>query len=143
MALTVIEYWSLQAFPKLLVSYTLRVDFESLTIFLPSANEACKGYVFTPVCQSFCSQGGLPHCMLDTPLGPDNPPRADTPPPLPPPGTRYPLRTRPPWYQAPPQDQAPPGTRHHPRCSACWEIRATSGQCTSYWNAFLCYIKMI
>ena len=95
MALTVIEYWSLQAFPKLLVSYTLRVDFESLTIFLPSANEVCKGYVFTPVCQSFCSQGGLPHCMLDTPLGPDTP-RADTPPPLPPPGTRHPLRTRPP-----------------------------------------------
>ena len=23
----------------------------------PSANEVCKGYVFTPVCQSFCSQG--------------------------------------------------------------------------------------
>ena len=26
--------------------------------FLPPANEVCKGYVFTPVCQSFCSQGG-------------------------------------------------------------------------------------
>ena len=25
--------------------------------WLPSANEVCKGYVFTPVCQSFCSQG--------------------------------------------------------------------------------------
>ena len=26
--------------------------------FLPPANEVCKGYVFTPVCQSFCSHGG-------------------------------------------------------------------------------------
>ena len=26
---------------------------------LPSANEVCEGYVFTPVCQSFCSQGDL------------------------------------------------------------------------------------
>ena len=25
---------------------------------LPPANEVCEGYVFTPVCQSFCSQGG-------------------------------------------------------------------------------------
>ena len=28
------------------------------SIFLPPANEVCEGYVFTPVCQSFCSQGG-------------------------------------------------------------------------------------
>ena len=26
--------------------------------FLPPANEVCEGYVFTPVCQSFCSWGG-------------------------------------------------------------------------------------
>ena len=26
---------------------------------LPPANEVCEGYVFTPVCQSFCSQGGI------------------------------------------------------------------------------------
>ena len=25
---------------------------------LPPANEVCEGYVFTRVCQSFCSQGG-------------------------------------------------------------------------------------
>ena len=24
-----------------------------------------EGNVFTPVCQSFCSQGGLPKCMLE------------------------------------------------------------------------------
>ena len=28
------------------------------TIYLPPANEVCEVYVFTPVCQSFCSQGG-------------------------------------------------------------------------------------
>ena len=31
--------------------------------FLPPANEVCEGYVFTPVCQSFCSsvhRGGVP-----------------------------------------------------------------------------------
>ena len=29
-------------------------------LYLPPANEVCEGYVFTPVCQSFCSQRG---CM--------------------------------------------------------------------------------
>ena len=29
-------------------------------MLLPSTNEVCEGYVFTPVCQSFCSQGGCP-----------------------------------------------------------------------------------
>ena len=31
--------------------------------FLPPANEVCEGYVFTPVCQSFCSQGGMRGCV--------------------------------------------------------------------------------
>ena len=30
----------------------------SLLSFLPPANEVCECYVFTPVCQSFCSWGG-------------------------------------------------------------------------------------
>ena len=30
----------------------------SFGLFLPPANEVCEGYVFTPVCQSFSSQGG-------------------------------------------------------------------------------------
>ena len=61
---------------------------------------SCEGYVFTPVCQSFCSQGGLPQCMLGC-----YPPEAGTPweqtPPAEPPGCRHP-----PWEQAP-----PPGSR--------------------------------
>ena len=28
------------------------------TTFSPPANVVCEGYVFKPVCQSFCSQGG-------------------------------------------------------------------------------------
>ena len=32
----------------------------SFTDLLPPANEVCEGYVFTPVCQSFCSWGGSP-----------------------------------------------------------------------------------
>ena len=30
----------------------------SLLLLLPPANEVCEGYVFTRVCQSFCSWGG-------------------------------------------------------------------------------------
>ena len=30
-----------------------------LLYLLPPANEVCEGYVFTPVCQSFCSWGGM------------------------------------------------------------------------------------
>ena len=35
------------------------IHFQFSTWYLPSANEVCEGYVFTPVCQSFCSQGGM------------------------------------------------------------------------------------
>ena len=43
--------------------------------YLPPANEVCEGYVFTPVCQSFCSQEGvcLSACWDSRP-----PPGADT-----------------------------------------------------------------
>ena len=44
-------------------SFTLLVsDMDSepngYIVLLPPANVLCEGYVFTPVCQSFCSQGG-------------------------------------------------------------------------------------
>ena len=56
-----------------------------------------QGNIFTPVCHSFCSQGGLPQCMLGYP-----PPGADTP------------LSRPPTEQTPPQEQTP-RSRHPPR----------------------------
>ena len=68
--------------------------------FLPPANELCEGYVFTPVCQSFCSLGGVP---VQVPPGTRYPPRPDTPPP---PRTRYtPQDQVPSWDQVPPRDQ--------------------------------------
>ena len=38
---------------------------KGLIEYLLPANQVCKGYVFTPVCQSFCSQGGvgIPACI--------------------------------------------------------------------------------
>ena len=80
--------------------------------FLPPANEVCEGYVFTPVCQSFCSRGGgFPQCMLGYPPETRHPPRS-----TPTPGPGNPLgpdsthrRSQHPREQTP-----PPGTRHSP-----------------------------
>ena len=98
-------------------------------LLLPPANEVGKGYVFTRVCQSFCSQGVLPQCMLGYPQRADPPqkqtsPRAGTHPPLgagTPPGSR------------------PSRSRHPARRRACWEIQSTRGRYASYWNAILSY----
>ena len=55
-------------------------------LLLPPASEVCDGYVFTPVCQSFCSQRGSASMhagIVDPPwsrLPP--PPGAETPPPV-------------------------------------------------------------
>ena len=53
---------------------------------LPPANEICEGYVFTPVCQSFCSRGGVSasvHAGIHTPRSrhpwEQTPRKADTP----------------------------------------------------------------
>ena len=73
-----------------------------------------QGNIFTPVCHSFCSQGGLPQRMLGY-----HPPGAETlqeqtpPPPeadhKPSPPTRHPPDQTPPW------DRSTPQTRHPPR----------------------------
>ena len=59
---------------------------------LPPANEVCEGYVFTPVCQSFCSgRGGVSlSACWDTPHLGSHPPRSDTPLGRHPPGSRHP-----------------------------------------------------
>ena len=54
------------------------------TQLLPPANKVCTGYVFTPVCQSFCSQGGMSasvHAGIHTPPG-RHPPLGQTPSPV-------------------------------------------------------------
>ena len=45
------------------------VTSQFLFSLLPPANEFCEGYVFTPVCQSFCSQGGALQAPRPTPRG--------------------------------------------------------------------------
>ena len=100
------------------------------------------------MCQEFCQV----HPQDQAPSRPGTPPRDQV----------HPSRTRhlpdqvhppgpgTPWDQVHPPDQVqPPETRYtpqdqvhplgpvHPLSSACWEIRATSGQYASYWNAFL------
>ena len=56
------------------------------SVVITPANEVCEGYVFTPVCQSFCSGGCLPQCMLGyTPPSRSRPPQS-----------RHPLEQTPP-----------------------------------------------
>ena len=81
-----------------------------------------QGNDFTPVCQSFRSQGGLPQYMLGyNPPWADTPPRADTP--LgrhPPRADTTPLGRHPPWADTPspwadtPQQTAPAADGTHP-----------------------------
>ena len=90
-----------------------------------------QGNIFTPVCHSFCSQGGSASVHAGIPSPQSRPPRADppeqTPPPRPntppapdtprsrhpqsrhPPGSRHPW-TRHPWTRHP-LEQTPPQTR--------------------------------
>ena len=82
-------------------------------LFLPPANEVCEGYVFTSVCQSFCSQGGSTWQVH--PLG--RYPQAGTP--LgryPPAGTPLLGRYTPPWAGTP-KTGTPPGQVHPPLSS--------------------------
>ena len=113
--------------------------------FLPSATKMRQGNVFTPVCQSFCSQGEgvcLSACW-DTPLWAGTLPWVGTPP------GRYT-----PWQVHPcPLAGTPPGPAHTPGWCTPWAGtplgRYTpwagtpppdghcSGRYESYWNAFL------
>ena len=88
---------------------------------LLSTTKLGQGIIFRSVCQEFCPWGG--GCLPPTtPLG------------------RHPPGQTPPW-QIPSLSRHPLGQTSPradtPRSSACWEIRATSGPYTSYWNAYL------
>ena len=100
---------------------------------IPPVNEVCEGYVFTPVCQSFCSRGGgvcLSVCW-DTPPGKQTPPGKFV-------KVMFLLLSvshSVHWGVSasvhagihPPGKQTPRGSRH-PLRSACWEIRPTSNR---------------
>ena len=83
-------------------------------VLLPPANEVCEGYVFTGVCPSTGGVSALLHAGIHSP--------------------------------PPPREQTPPGEdtprSRHP-CSACWEIRSTSGRHASYWNAYLLVVIIL
>ena len=51
--------WAIPARLFYLSFYPQIMVLTRLPFLLPPANKGCEGYVFTPVCQSFCSQGGL------------------------------------------------------------------------------------
>ena len=78
-------------------------------IFTARKRSLGQGNIFSSVCQEFCSEGGLPQCILGYP-----------------PRSRHPL-----------QEQAPPLPSRRPLHSACWETRLTSGRYASFWNAIL------
>ena len=89
--------------------------------------KVCEVYVFTPVCQSFCSHRGggevpgqVPPGRYTAPL----PPGRSTPPP---PGRYAPQQIQPPWQVHTPSRYTPtPCQVHllagtHPLSSACWD----------------------
>ena len=105
--------------------------------YLAPPNEVWGKVIFLHLSVILFTGGGLRNCMLGyttTPLGADTlptPQQQTT-------GTRG---RHPPGVDNPPgtRGRHPPGTRtrYTPHCSACWEIRETSGRYSSHWNAFL------
>ena len=102
------------------------LELSTVKFFIPyyGPQRSCKGYVFTPVCQLFCSQGRgvcLNACWDTTPEQAPPPPQHQAPP-----GADTSL-----WDEAshrgrhpalgpgnPPWEQAPPGSRPRPRDQA-------------------------
>ena len=114
---------------KLLVNECIFVTELTFNI-ITARNEVWGKVIFSVACvKDSVHRGGLPHCMLGYT------PRWDQR------QTPHPLdqrQTLPPTLPHP-----PPGSRHPLLCSACWEIRATSGRYASYWNSiFLSVILM-
>ena len=127
------KQWRIQDFPKAKGCAKL---------LLPPVNEVCEGYVFTPVCQSFCSQRGggqIPPSrytpQAGTPPGRYTPrqvhPLASTPP-----GRYTPLAGTPPG-QVHPLGAGTPPWQVHLLATVHAGIWSTSGQYASHWNAFL------
>ena len=105
-------------------------------IYLPSATKLRQGNIFTGVCQSFCSRGGLPQCTLGYT------PRVDTPSP-----GQTPTPTKPITPPSPRSGKHNPQSRKHDPPRSRKHIPKTgsspppeghsSERYASYWNAFL------
>ena len=98
-----------------------------LPMFDYRPQRSCEGYVFTPVCQSFCSHWGggfcLSACWDTTPRGADTPQEQTTPPGADthlPPGSRSPpgADTSPREQTHPPESRQPPREQTTPRETA-------------------------
>ena len=76
--------------------------------FLPIATKLLEGNIFTPVCQSFCSQGGWGVCL--SVCWDSRPPHT--------PRNRSPRSRQPPGSRQPPP---PPRSRHPPGADTPWE----------------------
>ena len=120
---------------------------QSKSSLLPAEWSFGQGNIFTPVCHSFCSQGGVP----DQAPPPDQTgtPRdqASTPPPQDQAGTPLPTTPTPPpparAGKLPPGPDPHPWSRHPPPQEAADSgIWPTFSRYASYWNAFL-YCHMI
>ena len=94
-------------------------------------------YVYRP--QRSCGKVMFLHSVhrggVAEPPGTDTLRGADTPPPW--------EQQTPPWEQQTPPLGADPPEADTPLRRACWEIRATRGQYTSYWNAYLFFANFV
>ena len=125
--------------------------FMSINALLPPANEVWGKVIFSEACvKNSVHRGeylGRSSPGPGTPPGQvplhQVPPGRYTPPDQVPPGRYTPLGRYTPRAGTPGTRYLPPGTRSTPSgSSACWEIRATSGRYSSYWNAFLLLVSV-
>ena len=106
--------------------------------FLPPANQVWRKVIFSVACvkNSVHRGGGSASVHSEIPPHGSRHPQEQTPNTADTQHSRHPLGadtppwSRHPWEQSSPQEQAP-------LCSACWEIRSTSGRYASYWNTIL------
>ena len=105
-----------------LFSQCLNIFCDSITLYLPPANEVLEGYVFTGVCLSV-------HRGVPTPLHAGIHPLGRHPP-----SGQTPLRQTPP---------TPSSGQTHPPRAVHTGIRSTSGQYASHWNVFLFVLSML
>ena len=99
----------------------------SINIFT-AGNEVGARFIFSEACvKNSVHRGGSAPLHAGIPPGPE----ADLP------GSRHPPRANTLGADTPPPPRSRSPQEQTPWHSACWEIWATSGRYTSYWNAYL------